>query len=56
MGSQAQIRRPGHCDRCHTGVEGPVQAEIPEARAIDRRFVAYGGPEGRSRMKEVAAA
>jgi len=35
---------------------GPGQAEIPEARAVYGRATGAGGPEGRSRMDEVAAA
>jgi len=31
------------------------QAEIPQARTVDRRDAGVGGPEGRSRMDEVEA-
>ena len=50
--SQAQIRRPGWRYARRTGNGGAVQAEIPEARVIDRRVEADGGPEGRSRMNK----
>jgi len=54
--SQAQIRRPGFCARFRTGDGGPGEAEIPEARRLGERRTGFGGPQGRSRMEEVAAA
>jgi len=39
-----------------TGVRGPSQAEIPEARTVKARRADFGGPQGRSRIKEVEAA
>ena len=39
-----------------TGVRGPGEAEIPEARTLNPRHTGDAGPEDRSRMDEVAAA
>jgi hypothetical protein len=55
MKSQAQIRRPGRTP-IPRGDRGPGEAEIPEARLVDHVCDGIGGPQGRSRMNEVAAA
>jgi hypothetical protein len=56
MKSQAQIRRPGQRAERRERARRPSEAEIPEARVVLEGCTRVGGPQGRSRMNQVAAA